>query len=108
MKCVRTISSVLCVVFSITTMLSVSFALEGLQLVKAGFTATPEKEVFQKKELSEAHLNPNGVSVMKQAADTCTFDEPPDGIEAVIGQMKAIFEKIKNIPGRQEAYEQGY
>jgi hypothetical protein len=53
MKCVRTIISVLCVVFSITTLWSVSSALEGLQLVKAGFTATPEKEAFQKKELSE-------------------------------------------------------
>ena len=53
MKCVRTIINVLCVVFSIITLLSVSFALEGLQLVKAGFTATPEKEAFQKKELSE-------------------------------------------------------
>ena len=75
-------------------------------LIRSGLESNLRETI--KKELSEAHLNPNGVSVMKQAADTCTFDEPPDGIEAVIGQMKAIFEKIKNIPGRQEAYEQGY
>ena len=61
-----------------------------------------------KKELSVAHLNPDGVSVMEQAVDTCKFDEPPDGIEAVIDQMQAIYEKIKNIPGWQETYEQGH
>lgn len=61
-----------------------------------------------KKELSVAHLNPDGVSVMEQAVDTCKFDQPPDGIEAVIDQMQAIYEKIKNIPGWQEAYEQGH
>jgi phosphonate transport system substrate-binding protein len=58
--------------------------------------------------LSEAHLNPEGLSVMKQAVETCKFDQPPDGIEAVIGQMQAIYEKVKDIPGWEEAYEQGH
>ena len=61
-----------------------------------------------KKQLSEAHLNPDGVFVMEQAVDTCKFDQPPDGIEAVIGQMQDIWDKIKDIPGWQEAYKQGH
>jgi phosphonate transport system substrate-binding protein len=61
-----------------------------------------------KRKLSEAHLNPEGVSVMKQAVGTCKFDQPPDGIEALIAQMQAIYEKIKDIPGWKEAYDQGH
>ena len=62
-----------------------------------------------KKGLSEAHLNPAGASVTKQAENSCVFDEPPDGIEAVIGQMQAIYEiLIKDIPGWQEEYERGH
>ena len=61
-----------------------------------------------KKELSDAHLNPDAASVLEQAENSCKFDEPPDGIEAVIGQMQAIYEKIKDIPGWKEAYEQGH
>jgi phosphonate transport system substrate-binding protein len=61
-----------------------------------------------KRGLSEAHLNPDGASVLLQAENSCVFDEPPDGIEAVISQMQAIYEKIKDIPGWKEAYEQGH
>jgi hypothetical protein len=61
-----------------------------------------------KKELSEAHLNPDGASVLDQAVKTCKFDQPPDGIEAVIGQMQDIWDKIKDIPGWQEEYKKGH
>jgi phosphonate transport system substrate-binding protein len=61
-----------------------------------------------KKELSEAHLNPDGASVLDQAVKTCKFDQPPDGIEAVIGQMQDIWDKIKDMPGWQEEYKKGH
>jgi len=61
-----------------------------------------------KKELSEAHLNPDGDSVVTLAENSCVFDEPPDGIEALIGQMQEIYDKIKDIPGWLEAYEGGH
>jgi phosphonate transport system substrate-binding protein len=80
--------------------------LRQVVLVRSGLERDLQEAI--KVELSEAHLSPDGLSVLDQAVDTCKFDQPPDGIEAVIEQMQAIYEKVKNIPGRQEAYEQGY
>jgi len=51
MRWLREIGLLLGVVGIITTPLADAYALEGLQLVKAGFTITSGKEDFQKKEI---------------------------------------------------------
>jgi ABC-type phosphate/phosphonate transport system substrate-binding protein len=57
-----------------------------------------------KDKLSNAHLNPAGLSAMKQDADTCKYDDTPDGIEATFTQMQAMHSKIIEIPGWQAAF----
>ena len=61
-----------------------------------------------KEQLSQAHLNPTGFSVLDQAAQTCKFDDTPDGINAAFAQMKQMHDKLKQIPGWQEAFLQGH
>jgi phosphonate transport system substrate-binding protein len=80
--------------------------LRQVVLVRSGLGSDLRDAI--KKELSEARLNPAGDSVTKLAEDSCVFDEPPDGIEAVIGQMQAIYGILTKIPGWQEEYERGH
>jgi phosphonate transport system substrate-binding protein len=54
-------------------------------------------------ELSIAHLNPTGLSVMQLDADTCKYDNTPLGIDATFRQMQEMHNKIIQIPGWQEA-----
>ena len=61
-----------------------------------------------KDELANAHLNPVGRSILDQAAQTCRFDDTPDGIEAAFEQMRAMHTKIEEIPGWQDAFNEGH
>jgi hypothetical protein len=46
-----------------------------------------------------------GLSVIKQAADTCKFDEPPDGIETTFAQIHQMHSIIMGIPGWQKRFQ---
>jgi ABC-type phosphate/phosphonate transport system substrate-binding protein len=70
-------------------------------LVRSDLDSEIQKAI--KQELSIAHLNPDGLSVMKQDADTCKYDDTSPGIEATFIQMQEMHSKIKEIPGWQEA-----
>jgi phosphonate transport system substrate-binding protein len=61
-----------------------------------------------KKELTNAHRDPEGRTALKMAANTCKFDDPPGVIEAAFEQMQAMHDKVEEIPGWQEAFEKGY
>lgn len=61
-----------------------------------------------KEELANAHLTPVGRSILDQAAQTCKFDDTPNGIEAAFEQMQVMHSKIEEIPGWQDAFNEGY
>ncbi len=75
-------------------------------LVRAGLESDLQEAI--KIELAGAHLNPTGLAILKQAADTCKFDEPPEGIEAVFAKMQAMHGRLSKIPGWQKAFESGH
>lgn len=75
-------------------------------LVRADLPAEVQQQIT--RILLQADLDPEGKTAMQQAADTCKFDQPPDGIDAVFVQMLEMYEKIKTIPGWQNAYDQGH
>jgi phosphonate transport system substrate-binding protein len=60
-----------------------------------------------KRKLANAHLDPEGLKALKLDADTCKFDDPPDMLEAAFEQMQQMHNKVKEIPGWQEAFELG-
>lgn len=70
-------------------------------IVRAGLENDVQTAI--KDILANAHLDPTGLSVMKQDADTCKYDDTPEGIEAAFKQMQAMHEKIMEIPGWEEA-----
>lgn len=75
-------------------------------LVRAGLGSDLQDAI--KEELTKAHLDPVGLEILDQAAQTCKFDDTPDGIEAAFEQMQAMHTKIKEIPGWQDAFLQGH
>jgi phosphonate transport system substrate-binding protein len=67
----------------------------------------PETREEIKSVLSQAHLNPQGLSVLEQSAQTCKFDDTPGGIEAIFDQMQLMHTRLQQIPGWLEAFQQG-
>lgn len=52
--------------------------------------------------------DPDAVSVLEKAAQTCKFDDSLEGIGSAIDRMQAMHNKLKQIPGWQEAFIQGH
>lgn len=70
-------------------------------LVRSDLDRALQKAIIQ--EISNAHLNPTGLSVMEQDAATCKYDDTPLGIETTFRQMQEMHNKIMEIPGWREA-----
>jgi phosphonate transport system substrate-binding protein len=74
-------------------------------LVRSGLANDLQNAI--KKELANAHLDPIGRSIIEGDAQTCKYDDIPDGIEAAFTQMREMHMKIKEIPGWQDAFMKG-
>jgi phosphonate transport system substrate-binding protein len=74
-------------------------------LVRSGLGVDLQNAI--KDVLANAHLDPVGRSIIEQDAQTCKYDDTPDGIEAAFEQMREMHMKIKEIPGWQDAFLQG-
>ena len=70
-------------------------------LVRSGLNADLQSAI--KQEMSNAYLDPTGLSAMMLDAGTCKYDDPPLGIEATFSQMLEMHNKLIEIPGWQEA-----
>jgi hypothetical protein len=44
---------------------------------------------------------------MKQDADTCLYDDTPEGIQAAFEKMRQMHDRLTTIPGWKETYLQG-
>jgi phosphonate transport system substrate-binding protein len=55
--------------------------------------------------LIQAEFDPKGKDAMEKYVDTCRFDDFPEGIASAIAQMGVLYEKVKDIPGWQDAFE---
>jgi phosphonate transport system substrate-binding protein len=75
-------------------------------LVRAGLGSDLRQAI--KQELAAAHLNPAGLAALKNDADTCKFDDTPEGIGAAFAQMRAMHARLKEIPGWQDAFLKGH
>ncbi len=74
-------------------------------LVRAGLGSELQNAI--KEVLATAHLDPAGYAVLEGDAQTCLFDDTPDGIKAAFEQMRVMHSRIKDIPGWQEAFLNG-
>jgi phosphonate transport system substrate-binding protein len=75
-------------------------------LVRSGLRSDLQEAI--KKVLATAHLNSTGLSVIEQAAQTCKFDDTPEGIESAFELMRKMHARLKQIPGWQAAYLEGH
>ncbi len=74
-------------------------------LVRAGLGSELQKTI--KEVLATAHLDPEGYAILQNDAQTCMFDDTPEGIKVAFEKMRTMHERLKNIPGWQDAYENG-
>jgi phosphonate transport system substrate-binding protein len=75
-------------------------------LVRAGLGDDLRQAI--KQELATAHLNPDGLAAIQTDAQTCKFDDTPEGIGAAFEQMRAMHTRLKEIPGWQDAFLKGH
>ncbi len=74
-------------------------------LVRAGLGRELQNKI--KDLLATCHLDPVCYAIIEGDAQTCMFDDTPEGIKTAFEKMRAMHEQIKNIPGWQDAFAEG-
>lgn len=80
-------------------------ALRQVVLVRTSLASDLQAAI--KDELLKAHLDPDGIVAMQEAARTCKFVDNPRAIEAAFAQMHEMHTRIREIPGWSEAFKEG-
>ncbi len=74
-------------------------------LVRAGLGSDLQNAI--KEVLATCHQHPDCYAILGGDAQTCMFDDTPEGIKAAFEKMRVMHTRLKDIPGWQDAYLNG-